>query len=91
LALGAAGYSLRTRGTGCTTGPFSTDVDHPSRPAAFAASAPAGIAVGSATFHFDRIGRPRDPGGALRVTPISVSVGSLTLVVEPETGYVREP
>jgi MSHA pilin protein MshC len=50
--------------------------------------APGGVSVGTATFCFDSIGRPRNAGGLLTV-PVSVAVGGRTISVEPETGFTR--
>ena len=91
VSLGAAGYALATRGAGCDSGAFATGLPHPARPGDFSAPPPAGVSVGAATFHFDRIGRPRDAGGVLLTTPTVVTLGSRTLRVEPETGYARLP
>lgn len=56
------------------------------------AAAPTGVAVDSAQFYFDSVGRPRSTAGAfpgaLLSAPLSISVGGRTIVVEPETGYV---
>ena len=54
----------------------------------FSETAPAGVSVGTATFCFDSIGRPRDAVGLL-AAPVSVAVGGRTLSVEPDTGFTR--
>lgn len=68
-------------GAGMTAvqGPGGGDFDEP---------APGGVSVGTTTFCFDSIGRPRNAGGLLTV-PVSVAVGGRTLSVEPETGFTR--
>lgn len=92
VSFGPVGYALNSRAGGCTSGAFTAPVPHPSRPGQFSGSPPAGVVVGpAATWYFDKIGRPRDGAGVLLPVPAIVSVGGLTLVVEPETGYVHEP
>jgi MSHA pilin protein MshC len=54
----------------------------------FDEDAPSGVNVGTATFCFDSIGRPRNAGGLLNV-PVGVAVGGRTLSIEPETGFTR--
>lgn len=54
----------------------------------FDEDAPGGVSVGTTTFCFDSIGRPRNAGGLLNA-PVSVAVGGRTLSVEPETGFTR--
>ena len=89
VTINGGGYQLHER-AGCTSGAFSVSVAHPTRVGGFAAAPPAGVAVGgSLTLYFDRIGRPRDAGGGLLGAVSSVTVGSATLAVEPETGYAH--
>lgn len=66
-------------GAGFGTNP----VPHPTRNEDFTGTAPNGVNVGGAglTFYYDGIGRPSASG--------SVTIGSRTLTVEPETGYVH--
>ncbi|MBI2994812.1 MAG: type II secretion system protein [Gammaproteobacteria bacterium] len=59
----------------------------------FTDTAPDGVSVGSAMWYFDAIGRPREASGGgfgnLIASATSVAIGSRTLTVEPETGFVR--
>ena len=92
VSFGPPGYALNARAGGCTSGAFTAPVPHPSRPGQFSAAPPAGVAVGpAASWYFDKIGRPRDGAGVLLPAPASVTVGSRTFTVEPETGYVHGP
>lgn len=51
---------------------------------------PSGITVGAAALYFDSMGRPRDANsGALLSTALSITVGTDTVVVYPDTGLVR--
>ena len=59
----------------------------------YADAAPGGVGVGSALIYYDSVGRPRDASGggfgSLLGTATSVAIGSRTLSIEPETGFVR--
>jgi len=90
VSIDPGGYALETRGGGCTSGAFSVAVDHPAKPGAFSAPPPASVSIGATvSFHFDKIGRPRDAGGTLLGAAVQVPVGGYQLTVEPETGLVR--
>jgi len=92
VRLTASGYDLDRRAGGCSSGAFTTPVNHPSRPGDFSGSAPDGVSIApAATFHFDRVGRPRGAGGVLLASPTSVSVGSIAIVIEHQTGFARQP
>jgi MSHA pilin protein MshC len=71
----------------------AADVFEPGSSTPLRALAPASVVVGNdLSFYFDRIGRPRAPGGALIGDPaaLRVAIGSRVLQVTPETGLVRE-
>ena len=90
VQLTAAGYALLAR-SACTTGTFTAPLAHPARAGGFNASAPSGISIAPpTTFYFDRIGRPRDGAGILLGGITSISIGTLGLSVEPQTGYAHE-
>lgn len=85
----AGGYALIAR-NGCSTGAFGTPIAHPARPSGFNASAPAGVVIAPpVTFYFDKIGRPRDGLGNLIGAVTTVTVGTLSLSVQPQTGYAH--
>ena len=85
----AGGYALIAR-NGCSTGAFGTPIAHPARPSGFNASAPAGVVIAPpVTFYFDKVGRPRDGLGNLIGAVTTVTVGTLSLSVQPQTGYAH--
>jgi hypothetical protein len=46
--------------------------------------------VGAAALYFDSLGRPRnDSTGALLASALTLSVGTETITVNPETGLVQ--
>jgi MSHA pilin protein MshC len=49
--------------------------------AAYVLTAPSGVTIGPTTFSFNGLGQPS--------APVSLSVGSRTITVTAETGYVR--
>lgn len=58
----------------------------------FRVAVPSGVAVDSATFQFDALGRPRDTASVLWSAQLAVNVtgeGSYQIRVEHETGYAR--
>jgi MSHA pilin protein MshC len=86
----ATGYSV-TRRAACSSGGFSVSVRHPTRAGGLAGTAPSGVSVVPATsLYFDKIGRPRSSGGSLLGSVSRVSVGGITLDVEPQTGFAHE-
>ncbi len=83
-------YNLKQRATNCTSGNFTREV-HISGgdTSGYQGTAPSGITLSVAQFYFDSNGRPRDSSGTLLLTPITISVGSSNITVEPETGYTH--
>ena len=69
----------------------TTAVRHPSsKSGGFVSTAPANITVSAATFYYDGFGRPRDVSTGAPITSVTtVSVGSRTLEIEPETGFTH--
>ncbi|NKB38805.1 MAG: prepilin-type N-terminal cleavage/methylation domain-containing protein [Gammaproteobacteria bacterium] len=57
----------------------------------FSIQAPTGISVtaSSAAFYFDRIGIPFSIGGTKLVAETTVDIGTETISIAPETGFVR--
>ena len=47
--------------------------------------------VSAGNFRFDQIGRPMTTGNVVLTSPQNIGVGSRTIRVEAETGYVYEP
>jgi len=94
-AFSATGYVLTQR-AGCTTGSFTGEppVPHPARSGGFQLAPPSGVTVGTtASLYFDKIGRPRNPAGSPPNNLLSgittVAIGTRTLTIEPQTGYVH--
>jgi prepilin-type N-terminal cleavage/methylation domain-containing protein len=84
----SAGYSVSQWAPGsCTaTGASPTVVTGPNGNA-LSGAAPSGMSIGSASFYFDRIGRPRS-GGTLLTSATTITVGARQISIEPETGFV---
>lgn len=90
VAISSSGYQLNQRAS-CDSGAFTTLVRLPGGDASgYAGSAPGGITLTSVSLYFDSLGRPRDSaGGSLLASSTTLNVGSRTLTVEPQTGYVH--
>jgi MSHA pilin protein MshC len=91
VSIAANAYGLAQQST-CSGGAFDQPVVHPGTGApSYANTAPAGVALTSDVnpFRFDSLGRARDAGGG--TTDVTVTVGTRTLLVEGETGFVRSP
>jgi len=55
----------------------------------YSGSPPTGLALSAVEFYFDSVGRPRDMDTSVRTAVVSISVGSTSITVEPETGFVH--
>ena len=89
FSVGPAGYALWQRATACDVGAFTRAVMRPGG-AAWEEAAPAGVSVGPLAVFFDAQGRPFDTAtGEQLVAVASYTVGSRTLAIEPETGFVH--
>jgi MSHA pilin protein MshC len=88
----ASGYQLNQRAS-CKTGNFTQAVLFPGGDGSgYSGSPPSGISLSAADFYFDSQGRPRDSAsGNLRTFALNISVGSRTVTVEAETGFVHRP
>ncbi len=91
LSVNAGGYGLSRRNGGCSSGAFTVAIPHPTRAGGFTGAPPSGVSVGPvASLYFDRAGRPRDPGsGNILGAATNLSIGSLGLRIEAETGYAH--
>ncbi|WP_418067324.1 prepilin-type N-terminal cleavage/methylation domain-containing protein [Sedimenticola hydrogenitrophicus] len=89
-AITAAGYQLNQRVT-CNSGAFTTPVRLPGGDGTgYAGSAPGGIALTAASLYFDALGRPHDSAdGNLLAAATNIAIGSRSVSVEPQTGYVH--
>lgn len=89
FSIGPTGYALLLRATRCDAGDFTRAVMRPGG-AAWEEAAPAGVSVGSLAVFFDAQGRPFDTATGKRLDAvITYMVGSRTLAIEPETGFVH--
>ncbi len=88
----SAGYVLNWNNSNCLDFVnFPDVVPHPTGGGEARDSAPSGISVSSSTVIFDAAGRPRSSGGGFIGSAVDVSIGSRTLRIEPESGYVHSP
>lgn len=90
VAITAGGYQLNQR-VSCDSGAFTTPVQLPGGDGTgYSGTAPGGVTLSVTALYFDALGRPHDSGtGALLTASIPVTVGSRSLTVEPQTGYVH--
>jgi len=64
---------------------------HPKNTGGFSNSAPAGITISSLNFYFDGTGKPFDTVSELPfTTTTSITIGSRTIKLEPETGFTYQ-
>ncbi len=83
-------YDLKQRATSCSSGSFTREVQIPGGgTSGYNGIAPSGITLSAVSFYFDSNGRPRDTGGNLLSSAVTVSVGTTSITVEPETGYTH--
>ena len=91
VMLTTGSFQLRQR-TSCKAGGFDQPVFLPGGNGDYSGNAPNGITVTDLDLYFDSTGRPRDVAtGTLTGLVSSISVGSGSILIEPETGYVRRP
>jgi MSHA pilin protein MshC len=91
VSVNASGITLLRDAT-CSGTTFTQPIHRPGSNDSFSEAAPGGVAVGSAAFYFDGAGRPYTSATTtLLATALDISVGTLTLRVEPESGYSHEP
>ena len=90
VTLSAGGYDLKQRAT-CDSGNFTQAVLLPGGDGSgYTGTVPNGINLSGTDLYFDSSGRPRDKvSRAAFSSVITLSVGSRTIAVEPETGYVH--
>ena len=93
----ASGYALHEwiNGGSCAADPGGAGLTTLPRPGggSYSDTTPNDFSVGSAMLYFDSIGRPRIASGggfgSLIGSATSLTVGSRTLAIESETGFVR--
>jgi len=92
VALSSASFVLQrwSGGAGCNdhSGSLATVVR--AGGGSYSASVPSGLTVGTAALYFDSLGRPRDAtSGVLLGSAVSFTVGTETITVNAETGFVQ--
>lgn len=86
----ASALHLWQRADSCTSGAFTRPVTRPGGDI-WQESIPGGVSVTALDIYFDSRGRPYAHASAAALTaPVTVSVGSRTVTIEPETGYVQQ-
>lgn len=90
VAITAGSYHLSQRVT-CNSGAFTTPVRQPgSDGTGYAGNAPGGVALTVTSLYFDALGRPHDSAsGNLLASAVNIAIGSRSVSVEPQTGYVH--
>lgn len=85
----ATGVTVKQRDN-CTSGAFSVDVKHPGNPDQLFSESETGVSIGSLSIFFDGAGRPYDSGtGVLLTAPVSLTIDTRSLQVQPYTGFVH--
>ncbi len=90
FVINAAGYQLNQRAS-CDSGGFTQALLAPGGDGSgYTAALPNGISVSAHDLFFDPIGRPWDrASGTKNSAVVTLSIGSASISVEPETGYVH--
>jgi len=82
-------YDLNQRAN-CSSGSFNKDVRIAGGGSGYSGAPPSSVTLSVASFYFDPNGRPRNSSSDVLLTSaVTVSVGSATVTVEAETGYVH--
>jgi MSHA pilin protein MshC len=86
----SAGVSLYQRATNCSSGAFTRAVTRPGG-STWTESSPSGVTVGTLDIYFDAKGSPYSHASLAKLTAAStVNIGTRTVTVEAETGYVHQ-
>ena len=89
FSIDSSGYGIYQRASDCTNGALTRPVQRPGG-GDWAQSRPDGVSVTSLRVYFDGSGRPfAADSGSLLATAASYTVGSRTVVIEAETGFVH--
>jgi MSHA pilin protein MshC len=90
IAITVASYQLNQR-VNCNSGAFTVPVRLPGSDAAgYTGSAPGSITLTAINLYFDPLGRPRNSAtNALLTSSTLIAIGTRSVTVEPETGYVH--
>ncbi len=90
VAISSTGYQLNQRAS-CNSGAFTTPVRLPgSDSAGYSGNAPGGVTLSATAIYFDTLGRPHSSAtGTLLSTSTSIAIGSRSILIESQTGYVH--
>lgn len=90
VSISSTGYQLNQRAS-CNSGAFTTPVRLPGDDSAgYSGNAPGGVTLSATAIYFDTLGRPHSSAtGTLLSTSTSIVIGSRSILVEPQTGYVH--
>ena len=85
----ATSIALYQRASSCTSGSFTRQVTKPGG-GDFLEPVPPGVAVSTLDIYFDSTGRPYShASGSVLMSAVSFNVGSRSVTIEAETGYVH--
>lgn len=90
VAITATSYQMNQRAS-CNSGAFTQTVQLPGGDTTgYTGTAPNGVSLSAVSLYFDALGRPRNSAtSALLTAATAISIGSRSVTVEPETGYVH--
>jgi MSHA pilin protein MshC len=89
FTIGDSGYAIYQRASDCTSGALTRSVRRPGG-GDWAQTRPSNVSVTALQVYFDGSGRPFAAGsGNLLTAAASYTVGSRTVVIEAETGFVH--
>ncbi|TVO77649.1 MAG: prepilin-type N-terminal cleavage/methylation domain-containing protein [Sedimenticola selenatireducens] len=90
IAIAVASYQLNQR-VNCNSGAFTVPVRLPGSDATgYTGNAPGSITLTAINLYFDSLGRPRNSTtNALLTSATPIAIGTRSVIVEPETGYIH--
>ncbi len=90
MAITANSYQMNQR-VNCNSGTFTQSVQVPGGgTTGYAGTAPNGVTLTAINIYFDSLGRPRNSAtNALLTASTAITIGSRSVTIEPETGYVH--
>ena len=92
VSLGSGGFLLQRWSGGASCNDHAGTLTTMARAGggSYSRSVPSGVTVSTATLYFDSMGRPRDASsGTLLSSAQTLTVGTETLIVNAETGFIQ--
>ena len=92
VSLGSSDFVLQRWSGGSNCNDHSGSLITLTRPGggSFTASVPVNVSISTASVYFDSLGKPRDASsGALLGSALSIAIGTDTITVNAETGFVQ--